>query len=147
VSVHVRSILARKGGEVFTVSPDATVSDAIRTLREKNVGALVVSPTGTDIVGIVSERDIVRRMATDGAASLTRQVSEIMTPDVTTCRADDSADGLMGVMTAARIRHVPVVDGDELVGLISIGDVVKSYVDELEVEKEALAGYVTGSAY
>lgn len=147
MSVQVRSILTRKGNEVFTVQPDASVNDAVGQLRQQNVGVLVVSSSGRDIAGIVSERDIVRRLATDGPGCLDRRVSEIMTTDVTTCGVDDTADQLMGVMTASRIRHLPVVDDAGLIGLISIGDVVKSYVEELEVEKEALAGYITGSAY
>lgn len=147
MSVQVRAILDRKGREVFTLPPDATVVEAARQLRTHNVGALVVSRTGSDVVGIISERDIVRRLAVGDEDSLERTVADIMTPTVTTCTGDQTADELMAVMTASRIRHVPVVEDDRLVGLISIGDVVKSYTDELEMKAEALEGYVTGSGY
>lgn len=147
MSVHVGSILDRKGHDVFTLDPGATVLDAVCQLREHNIGALVISRTGLDIVGIVSERDVVRRLADDGSDCLGRTVSEIMTRPVTTCERDATADDLMSLMTAGRIRHVPVVQDGNMIGLVSIRDVVKSYTDELEVKTEALADYVTGSAY
>lgn len=147
MGVCVRTILDRKGTDVFLLEPDATVLDAIRFLRKHNVGALVVSRLGTDVAGILSERDIVRRLARDGLACLEGSVRDIMTTDITTCRPDQTTEELMAIMTASRIRHVPVIDGGMLTGLVSIGDIVKSYVDELEVRADMLADYVTGSAY
>jgi CBS domain-containing protein len=143
--VPVSVILQRKGREVFTISPDASVADAARSLAEHGVGALVVSADGTRLDGIVSERDVVRHLARDGAAVLDQPVSNVMTAQVQTCGPDATVDELMSAMTAQRFRHVPILDGDALIGLVSIGDVVKYRVEELEVEAEALAEYVTGS--
>jgi CBS domain-containing protein len=145
VSVPVRSILERKGAEVVTVSPSDRVGDAVKVLRRANVGAVVVTGNGEDVVGIVSERDIVRRLADGGTAVLERTVAEIMSSPVTTCSPDQTADELMSMMTEARIRHLPVVEDGRMVGVVSIGDVVKSYVDELEVRNEALTDYVSGT--
>ena len=147
MTVRVGIILDRKGGEVVTIGPDATIADAAQRLREHNIGALVVSPDGRGVEGILSERDIVRRMAQEGADSLHLAVGEVMTTEVTTCDRDRTADELMALMTNSRIRHVPVVEDDEMVGIISIGDVVKSRMDELETKAQALEEYVTGSGY
>ncbi|MDX1511594.1 MAG: CBS domain-containing protein [Nitriliruptorales bacterium] len=147
MSIRIGAILDNKGHRVHTLTPQTTVIEAIRKLKEHGVGALVVSSSGTDIVGIVSERDIVRRIAEEGAGCLDKPVTEIMTSTVTTCAPTDTSDQVMSLMTEGRMRHVPVVDGDEMVGVVSIGDVVKAYTDELEVTKEALQEYVTGSSY
>lgn len=147
MTVRVGIILDRKGGDVVTIGPDATIADASQKLREHNIGALVVSNDGRDVAGILSERDIVRRMAEEGAGCLDRSVGEVMTTQVTTCGRDRTADELMALMTNSRIRHVPVVEDDEMVGIISIGDVVKSRMDELETKAQALEEYVTGSGY
>ncbi len=147
MTVRVGAMIARKGDEVFTVRPDATVAQLVAHLQEHNVGALVVSHDGHDVAGIVSERDVVRRMADEGPRCLDRPVRDLMTTTVTTCAPDDSAEKLMAVMTAKRIRHVPVVVDGRLHGLVSIGDVVKSYIDELQVTADALRDYVTGSSY
>ncbi len=126
---------------VVTVRPDATVRELIALLAEHNVGALVVSSDGTRVDGIVSERDVVRQLHSD-AQVLDATVETIMTSDVHTCAPDDSLDGLMSVMTERRIRHVPVCDGDRLVGIISIGDVVKHKIQTLQFERDQLDSYV-----
>lgn len=141
--MRAKDILDRKGHEVATVTPSTTVRDAVAALAQHNVGALVVSPDGSAIAGIMSERDVVRRLATDGAAVLDRPVEDIMKRDVMTCELATSTDDLMGTMTEGRFRHVPVVD-DGLVGIISIGDVVKARIDELATEREQLASYIAG---
>ena len=141
--MRAKDILDRKGHEVATVTPDTTVRDAVAALARHNVGALVVSSDGHQVAGIMSERDVVRRLATDGAAVLDRPVEAIMKRDVMTCPPATSCDELMGTMTEGRFRHVPVVE-DGLVGIVSIGDVVKVRIDELAHEREQLAGYIAG---
>lgn len=135
-------ILEGKGREVTTVAPEATVRAALEVLRDANVGALVVSADGRAVVGIVSERDVVRRLAVDGAALFDAPVSSIMASEVFTCTRADHVDSLMHLMTEHRIRHLPVVEDGALVGLVSIGDVVKTHVDELEREKDQLVDYI-----
>jgi CBS domain-containing protein len=137
-------ILERKGRQVSTIPPDATVRDAAAVLAATNVGALVVSSDGRALAGIVSERDIVRRLATDGAALLDVPVASLMQADVHTCTGADHVDQLMHRMTEHRIRHLPVLDDGAIVGIISIGDVVKTHVDELETEKSQLVDYIRG---
>ena len=142
--MRVREILSAKSiGEVFTIRPDATVADLLTTLADLNIGALVVSTDGAHMEGIVSERDIVRKLRNfDKPSSVT--VGEIMTSDVRVCEPDDTLDDLMGVMTEYRVRHVPVLDGDLLVGVLSIGDAVKSRMDQLEFERDQLTHYLHG---
>lgn len=142
--MRVREILSAKSiGEVFTIRPDATVADLLTTLADLNIGALVVSSDGSHMEGIVSERDIVRKLRNfDQPATVT--VGEIMTSDVRVCEPDDTLDEIMGVMTEYRVRHVPVLDGDVLVGLLSIGDAVKSRMDQLEFERDQLTHYLHG---
>jgi len=147
MTVQVAVILARKGTEVVTIRPDATLADAAASLGERDVGALVVSGDGRSVQGVLSERDIVRCLAESGAGALGRTVGEVMTAEVHTCERDTTADELMALMTTRRIRHVPVLEDDRLAGIVSIGDVVKSRIDELETQTEALQGYVTGSSY
>jgi CBS domain-containing protein len=147
MSVHVAVILNRKGIDVATISPDATVADAVRALTEHRIGALVVSDDGRTVVGMLSERDVVRWLASDGAAALGRSVAEIMTTEVITCGRQTSADELMSTMTQRRIRHIPVLEEGELAGLVSIGDVVKSRMDDLETQTESLEAYITGTSY
>lgn len=147
MSVPICSILDRKGHDVYTVPPEAGIADALRLLREHDIGALVVSASGTDIAGIVSERDIVRHLADEGPGCFDRTVSELMTERVTTCDRADTADHLMSIMTERRIRHVPVLDDGRMIGIVSIRDIVKSHTDELELTTAALTNYVTGSAY
>ena len=134
-------IKAKPSHEVVTIGPDATVRELIALLAEHNVGALVVSDDGERVTGIVSERDVVRRLHA-GVGVLDTAVSEIMTADVRTCAGDDGLTDLMQTMTQHRIRHVPVVADGRLTGIISIGDVVKSRIGELEFERDQLDSYV-----
>ncbi len=141
--MQVRDILTHKGREVVTVSKERTVSDGLRLLRERGVGALVVTGPTPPLVGIFSERDVVRALALDGAGALDAPIADLMSTSVTTCTEATTVDSLMAMMTDQRIRHVPVVDDGVLVGMISIGDVVKCRVDELEHEKRELLDYVS----
>ncbi|MEW2358668.1 CBS domain-containing protein [Spirillospora sp. NPDC029432] len=140
--MRIRDILRRKGTAVATVRPDSTVRDLLATLSEHNVGAVVVSPDGAAIAGIASERDVVRRLHEHGAGLLGRPVSEIMTAEVRTCEPGADVDDLRRTMTEHRIRHLPVVEAGRLAGIVSIGDVVKSTIDELESEREYLVDYI-----
>ncbi len=141
----IEHILHRKGREVATVASDATVAEAVGLLHEWNVGALVVTAEGQPVAGILSERDVVRALAggEDAAALLTWPVSNLMTTDVTTCGPRATVDELARLMTDRRIRHVPVLDGDQVAGIVSIGDVVKSRIDELQAETETLHDYLS----
>lgn len=147
MGTRVAAMLERKGTEVVTIRPDATIADAARSLAEHGIGALVVSGGSGAVDGVLSERDIVRRLAEVGPDSLLESVEVVMTSDVTTCGQEQTADELMEVMTNSRIRHLPVVEDGRLVGIVSIGDVVKSRMDELETEAETLQEYVTGTSY
>lgn len=140
----IGTILQSKGTGVATVPPDATVSELLARLAELNIGAVVVSEDGLTIAGIVSERDVVRHLHEHGAALLAQPVSSIMTRDVRTCGPGANVDDLRRTMTNHRIRHVPVVRDGRLAGIVSIGDVVKSTIEELESEREALVGYING---
>lgn len=140
--MRIRDILRTKGTAVATVRPDATVRELLGTLARLNIGAVVVSRDEATIAGIVSERDVVRSLHERGAGLLDAPVSDIMTADVRTCEPDHAVDDLRKVMTTHRIRHVPVVKDGRMVGLVSIGDVVKSAIDELESEREYLVGYL-----
>lgn len=140
--MRIRDILRRKGDAVATVRPEATVRQLLVVLAEHNIGATVVSPDGASIAGIVSERDVVRRLHEHGAALLDRPVSEIMTAEVRTCGPGDQVEDLRHAMTEHRFRHVPVVVDGRLVGIVSIGDVVKSAIDELESDREHLVDYI-----
>jgi CBS domain-containing protein len=143
--VNVQSIIGGKGSEVATIPQTATLRDAVRALGERRIGALVVSGDGRAIEGIVSERDIVRAAAALGESSLDRSVGSVMSTDVITCSAGDGVDRLMSLMTERRIRHLPVVDErGHLTGIVSIGDVVKARLAELEHENHALAEYISG---
>jgi CBS domain-containing protein len=136
------TVLRAKGDLVATIPPTATVRDLLGLLAEQRIGAVVVTADDA-IAGIVSERDVVRRLTDDGGALLDRQVAEIMTVDVVTCSKETSVEDLARTMTERRIRHVPVVDADgALIGIVSIGDVVKSRISELEGERDDLVGYI-----
>jgi CBS domain-containing protein len=140
--MRIREVVAAKGSQkVVTVPPSATVAELVALLAEHNVGALVVSPDGAAVAGIVSERDVVRRLA-DMPDVLGATVESIMTSDVHTCALSDPLDDMMSVMTERRIRHVPVVENGALVGIVSIGDVVKHKIDTLEFERDQLDSYV-----
>jgi CBS domain-containing protein len=141
--MRISDVLTGKSGgdQVVTIKPDSTVRDLLALLAEHNIGAVVVSRDGQAVDGIVSERDIVRRLHEDESI-LEGTVSAIMTGDVTTCRLDTPVDDLRVVMTERRIRHVPVVADGKLTGIISIGDVVKSSLDQLQFERDQLDHYV-----
>ncbi len=139
--MKISEILRRKGSEVITVVPDTTVRDLIAVLAQHNIGAAIVCDAGSRVLGIVSERDVVRRLA-DGPEVLDRAVEQIMTVDVTVCRTDSSTEQVRVEMTERRIRHLPVIDDGELKGIVSIGDVVKSSIDTLQFERDQLSDYV-----
>ena len=141
--MNVSNLLARKGHDVTTISQSQSVKDALALLKEHGIGALVVTGATPPLVGILSERDVVRALATRGAAALDEKVSDLMSADVTTCDESTLVTDLMTVMTEQRIRHVPVVDHDVLSGMVSIGDVVKARLEELEHEKKDLLDYVS----
>jgi CBS domain-containing protein len=138
----VSMILAAKGGDVITIEPTATLAAAAALLTEKRIGALVIRGTGGRVSGILSERDIVHALAARGRQALDEPLSQAMTREVVTCAPDDEIDLLMERMTMGKFRHVPVVDGGKLVGIVSIGDIVKQRVDEMERESEAMRDYI-----
>lgn len=142
--MKISDLLADKGGTVEVISPAESIASAVRRLTERGIGALVVSHGEGTVDGIISERDIVRLLALDGEGTLTRLVSDAMTTHVSTCAPDDEVISLMSLMTEQRIRHVPVVADGRLVGIVSIGDVVKSRVDQLERDRKELLEYVSG---
>jgi CBS domain-containing protein len=140
--MKIKDVIHHKSNQaVVTIGPEATVRELVALLAEHNVGALVVSEDGERVTGIVSERDVVRRLHQD-ATVLDHAVSSIMTADVRTCGGDDGLTELMQTMTEHRIRHVPVVADGRLTGIISIGDVVKNRIGELEFERDQLDSYV-----
>lgn len=142
--MKIRDLLEGKGRAVEVVAASATLADAVARLARQRIGALVASGDGREVEGILSERDVVRLLAADGADCLRRRVAEVMTTTVVTCGPDDDVISLMGLMTERRIRHVPVVDQGVLAGIVSIGDVVKSSVDQLERDRKELLDYVSG---
>lgn len=142
--MNVESILKTKGDTVVTIPPTATIADAVDLLAKKRIGALVVSADGAIPQGILSERDIVRGLGAEGAALLDRRVETAMTRTVVTCGPADQIADLMALMTERRIRHVPVLRNGRLAGLVSIGDVVKFRVDEIEYEASSLKTYIAG---
>jgi CBS domain-containing protein len=140
--MRINEVLAGKAGhDVVTVNPDTSVRDLVGMLAQHNIGALVVSSDGSSVDGIVSERDVVRRLHDDEGV-LDAPVSSIMSTEVRTCSGNDTVNELMALMTERRFRHVPVVKNDKLVGIVSIGDVVKSRMSELEFERDQLDSYV-----
>ncbi len=141
----VQQILKSKSDDgVVTIAPDSSVADAAALLSTRRIGAVVVSPDGKAVKGILSERDIVRVLGTKGASCLSDKVSSLMTSDIVSCARQDSSDDVLVKMTQGRFRHMPVMEGDEMIGLISIGDVVKAQLSKLEMEKEALEGMIKG---
>lgn len=145
--MHVNEILARKGSDVATIGPDETIGAAADILAERGFGALVVSTGDGSINGIISERDLVRGLAQFGERLRDQKVSSLMTTPVKTCVGSDKTGELMERMTSHRIRHLPVEQDGKLVGMISIGDVVKVRVSELEEEARHLEGYISGAGY
>lgn len=142
--MKVRDILARKGQRVVTIRSDASIETAVHRLALERIGALVVSEDGEALEGILSERDILHALAREGAAILGhgRRVFEIMTRAVRTCGPEDSVKHLMDTMTRYRVRHLPVVEGGRLIGIVSIGDVVKNRLEEMELETNVLRDVV-----
>jgi CBS domain-containing protein len=140
-AMTVRAILDTKGHQIVSVEPDAKLSAAINTLGERKIGAVLVMSKGS-IEGILSERDIVRALGERGAGVLDQPVSEVMTRKVVSCRQSDTVAAIMEMMTMGKFRHLPVVEGERVVGLISIGDIVKWRVQEYENEQEALRTYI-----
>ena len=141
--MRISSLLAQKGSAVVTIPAGATVAEAVAELEKHRIGALVVSSDGSRIDGIVSERDIVRALGHEGADLLGQPVSSIMTASVVTCSPEDEVESLMSTMTDHRVRHVPIVVDGTLQGLVSIGDVVKSRIGELEKDRKELVEYIT----
>jgi CBS domain-containing protein len=141
----VSQILKSKSdGGVVTVAPGTTVAQVAEVLSSRRIGAVVVSVDGKRLTGIVSERDVVRELGRRGPSCLTGSVDSVMTARVVTCTPADSADDVLQKMTDGRFRHLPVMLGDEMVGLISIGDVVKARLAELSMENDALEGMIKG---
>jgi len=142
--MKIAEILQGKGRAVASIHPEQTVASAVHEMKQRGVGALVVSRDRAHLAGIVSERDIVRALADDRGV-LDRPVAEIMTTNVVTCTREHTVTHAMALMTHRRHRHLPVLDGDELVGIVSIGDLVKARLDELEMESRVLRDAVLGS--
>jgi CBS domain-containing protein len=142
--MKISDLLADKGDTVEVIGPTETIASAVRRLTERGIGALVVSHGDRTVDGIISERDVVRLLALEGDAALGRLVRDAMTTPVTTCQPGDEVNSLMALMTDQRIRHLPVVDDGRLAGIVSIGDVVKSRVDQLERDRKELLEYVSG---
>jgi len=141
----VHQILKSKPSQdVVTIAPDASVTDAAELLSTRKIGTVVISKDGSSASGILSERDIVSELGRRGAGCLSDPVADIMTKDIVTCAPNDTSDSVLKTMTEGRFRHMPVLDDDKMVGLISIGDVVKAQLSELAMEKDALQGMIMG---
>ena len=138
----VKAILFRKGSSVVTMEPAATLAAAIGTLAQHRIGALVVLGADRRVIGILSERDIVRTFAEFGADALTKRLAQVITREVVTCNETETALSLMERMTTGKFRHIPVVERGQLVGIVSIGDIVKHRLGELEQESTALRDYI-----
>ena len=140
--MFVSDILAQKGGLVFTVTPGTSVAQLSQQLSARRIGSVLVLDGEGSVAGIVSERDLVRALASHGAKAMELEARQVMTRDVITCDPDDSIDQVMQTMTSGRFRHLPVVRHGELLGLVSIGDVVKARLEEAKYETEALKAYI-----
>ena len=138
----VATILKHKGAKVETVRPTATLQQVCDLLSTKHIGAAVVTGAAGEVIGIVSERDVVHAVARGGPSALTRSIDEIMTREVATCLLTDSSESLMETMTVGRFRHVPVVEGGRLIGIVSIGDVVKRRMEDTDAERYAMRDYI-----
>ncbi len=143
--MQVKDVLRAKGTDVATISPAATVTELVDALAERKVGAIVVTEADGALEGIVSERDVVRQLQRTGTALLQESVASIMTTDVVTCAPGDDVVAMMGLMTEKRFRHLPVIQDDELAGIVSIGDIVKARVEALTHERDQLQSYIAGS--
>lgn len=142
----IGQILAGKGRDVVSTRPDATVAEVAGLLKAKRIGAVVVTDAGGELCGIFSERDLARGLADHGADLLQMRVGDLMTAEVSTCAPDDGIDRLMQQMTEGRFRHLPVMQDGKIIGIISIGDVVKHRLQELETETHLLHDYISGGA-
>jgi CBS domain-containing protein len=140
--MNVEHILMAKGRDVLTIEPSRTLADAARALTEKKIGAVIVGGPGEAVLGILSERDVVRAVARGGASALDHPISQHMTGKVVTCTRQTTINELMDEMTQRKFRHMPVVENGRLCGIISIGDVVKHRVAEIEAEHQALREYI-----
>jgi CBS domain-containing protein len=140
--MRIADVLRNKGASVATITPETSVSGLLTELTVHNIGAMVVM-SQDGLVGIVSERDVVRKLHEHGVELLRLPVSQIMTTMVATCSPTDTVDHLTALMTTKRVRHIPVVENDRLVGIVSIGDIVKQRMEELESEQRALQDYIT----
>jgi len=140
--MNVKAILAAKGGSIISIEPTADLAEAAKLLSAHRIGAVLIQGAGGRLAGILSERDIVRALSEHGTAALALTVGQVMTRNVATCGEDDTVASIMERMTAGKFRHMPVVTKDRLVGLISIGDVVKQHVEEIERESEAMRDYI-----
>jgi CBS domain-containing protein len=140
--MNVKAILAAKGGNIVSIEPTADLAAAAKLLTTHRIGAVLIRGAGGRLAGILSERDIVRALAEHGAGALALPVGQVMTRNVATCGEDDTVASIMERMTAGKFRHLPVIANDKLVGLISIGDVVKQRVEEIESEAEAMRDYI-----
>ena len=138
----VKAILSAKGGDVISIDPTATLDTAVKTLAEHKIGALLVLGTDRRVIGILSERDIVRALAARGAGVLAEPLAQVMTRKVVTCSESDSVGVLMERMTTGKFRHLPVIEDDRVIGVVSIGDVVKHRLQEIEQESAALRDYI-----
>ncbi|BAT60161.1 hypoxic response protein 1 [Variibacter gotjawalensis] len=138
----VKAILATKGSKVATIEPSATLAEAAKLLSELRIGAIIVTSVGDRVAGLLSERDIVRTLAAEGASALDKRVDQTMTRKVVTCGENDTLNMIMERMTAGRFRHMPVVESERLIGVISIGDVVKMRLEEMENEHNAMREYI-----
>jgi CBS domain-containing protein len=143
--MNVETILRNKGNWVATIRPDATIADAVNMLHRERIGAIVVSEDGNSVDGILSERDVVNALADTGGALLARRVDDIMTRNVITCEPGDTVGELMAEMTSRRIRHFPVVTDGRLCGIVSIGDLVKNRLDEVEFEAQSLRSFIASA--
>lgn len=141
--MKVEQILQSKGADVYAVSDTDTVAQAVRVLNDKNIGAVVVKDNQGRVAGILSERDVVRRLGADGASAMSAPINSCMTCAVETCSPEDTVDTVMGVMTEKRVRHIPVMRDGVMMGLVSIGDVVKRKIEETEQEAAALKEYIS----
>lgn len=142
--MKVKDILKQKGPEVFTIGEEKTLADAVKVLSANNIGVLLVLSLEAKISGIISERDIIRTLASDPANCLSKKVKEVMTKQVIVVEPEDDLEYVEKVMTINRCRHVPVINDKVLVGLISIGDIVKSMLKETEIENKYLKDYISG---
>jgi CBS domain-containing protein len=143
--MRISDVLRGKGGQVVTVSPDADVQHLLTVLAEHRIGAVVVSRNGTSVDGIASERDIVRAFAARGATVMSEPITAIYTAEVHTVTPETPLEEVMRIMTEQRVRHIPVMVDGGLRGIVSIGDVVKNRIDELETDRAALTNYITGT--